>query len=462
MSSRLLIITHEKMGQKMAGPAIRTQEIAKALSRQGITVTVSFPFPFHEEIQGINFESFHWEDPSSIENLINCHEVLFATGPVLARILQVIGHSINIPVVVDLYDVVEIEKILVDVYSERKQVDPLAAYLSEMFLYLRQGDFFVCGSERQIDFWLGCLLAVGRINHQNLPILDSISSIICVVPMGIPMIDPSHQEKRIKGVIDGISETDKIVFWSGGIWDWSDPLSLLEAFEIVLSSRSDVKLVFGSLHHYDTSIVPKTSMAERFLHYIKEKSWIGKKVHFLDWVPYEIRSDFLLESDLGVSLFLNPLESRYAVRSRLMDHLWTGLPTISTYGDEISDLLASLGLARLVEIRDVNAIAEAMLNYLEKPFEREKWLKNNRDVINKYRWDNTVEPIINFLKNPGKAQDKPAIQHSLNYVIPLRREWERLIHDRELLQEEVIMLRQRKVVRIADFYGKIRNKILGK
>lgn len=470
METRLLIVTHEKIGYKMAGPAIRTWEIAKALSNHGIDVTVSFPFQITDTNNQLRLESYCWESPDSLEHLINKHDVLFATGPVLARILQVIGHPIEIPVIVDLYDVVEIEKILMDVTSQRKLVDPLAAYLNEMFMYLRQGDFFVCGCNRQLDFWLGCLLMSGRINHENLPSLHSISSLIEVVPMGIPSTKPPPViGRRMKGLIEGISDKDKIIFWGGGIWDWSDPITLLEAFELVLEYRQDVKLVFGSLHHHDENVVPEMSIGKRFFDFLGQKKWPGKKVFFLDWIPYEIRSDFLLEADVGVSLFLNPLESRYAVRSRLMDHLWTGLPTISTIGDEISELLFSRNLAKVVEIGDVKEVAKSILFFLEHSIDRNQWMEANKDLFERYQWNNIVAPLINFLRAPIKSSDSKYVLHTVNYLIPLRKEWEKAIHqiillsdENRALKEEISMLRNRKVVKIADFYGKIRDRLLGK
>ena len=82
------------------------------------------------------------------------------------------------------------------------------------------------------------------------------------MPLGLPATPPQRGATNvIKGVIPGIGLADKVIYWGGGIWDWTDPLTLLDAVKQVLEQRDDVRILFGALHHYDHTVEPTMSMA---------------------------------------------------------------------------------------------------------------------------------------------------------------------------------------------------------
>jgi hypothetical protein len=55
-------------------------------------------------------------------------------------------------------------------------------------------------------------------------------------------------------------------------------------------------------------------------------------VFFNEWVPYEERQNWLLQADLGLTLHLDSLESRFAYRTRMLDNIWCRLPLVATRG----------------------------------------------------------------------------------------------------------------------------------
>ena len=55
------------------------------------------------------------------------------------------------------------------------------------------GDFFICGSERQKDFWMGVLTANGRVNPLNYLDDPSLRNLIDVVGIGYPDRDPTKE-----------------------------------------------------------------------------------------------------------------------------------------------------------------------------------------------------------------------------------------------------------------------------
>jgi glycosyltransferase involved in cell wall biosynthesis len=83
------------------------------------------------------------------------------------------------------------------------------------------------------------------------------------------------------------------------------------------------------------------------------------------WVSYEDRQRYLLEADIGVSAHYDSVETRYAFRTRLLDYFWAGLPTISTRGDVLGDLVAERRLGRATAAEDVDGWAAAIEELLD-------------------------------------------------------------------------------------------------
>ena len=57
---------------------------------------------------------------------------------------------------------------------------------------------------------------------------------------------------------------------------------------------------------------------------------------------------YLLEADLGVCAHHDHLEARFSFRTRVLDHLWAGLPSVVSSGDAIGELVERRGLGRAV------------------------------------------------------------------------------------------------------------------
>src|SRR5438128_997196 len=81
---------------------------------------------------------------------------------------------------------------------------------------LRRGDFFLCASQRQRDFWLGMLAAAGRVNPYTFAADPVLRRLIDVLPFGIPDDAPQRARPAIKGVVPGIGPDDQVVYWGGG------------------------------------------------------------------------------------------------------------------------------------------------------------------------------------------------------------------------------------------------------
>jgi hypothetical protein len=403
---RVLIITHETIGPKMAGPGIRAWEMACTLAEhydgEVMLAAPGEPQRRHPDVRVLGYDD---EDERSeqLTAYITSADAVLAMGPLFTRIPQL--QDLNKPAIVDLYDPFEVEKLALSTIVDEQawgklDVDSLLALRLEGAL----GDFFVCASERQRDFWLGTLLAAGRVNTVTYAQDPTLRSLIDVVPFGIPAEPPEKQGAVLKGVHPGIDPDDKVLLWNGGLWQWFDPLTLVEAMASIVQTRDDVKLFFAAGRHFDSSKTIAMPIYEEVLARCRALNLLDRYIFFGDWIPYDERGAYLLEADLAVSVHQRSLETHFSSRTRLLDCLWAGLPVVCTEGDTLAETLAEVGLAHTVPPDNADLLAEVILAQLaEGAAGRETTLLQALQA--QWHWGRLVEPIVRFLEHNAFASD---------------------------------------------------------
>jgi glycosyltransferase involved in cell wall biosynthesis len=265
------------------------------------------------------------------------------------------------------------------------------------------GDFFICASERQRDWWLGLLEASGRVNVRTYGEDPSLRKLIDVVPFGLPSSPPRHTRQVLKGVWPGIRPEDKVVLWGGGVWQWLDPLTAVRALALIRDQRHDVKLVFPGTRH-PNSVVRDMPMLQDSVQLAGELGLLDSHVFFGEWVPYRTWPNYLLESDVGISLHFDTLETRLAFRSRVLDYIWAGLPMVVTQGDAISDVIARLGLGEVIGYGREDELAAALLRLLDRP--SSSLDRRFEEVRPDFTWEQVAYPLTEFCRKPRLAPDR--------------------------------------------------------
>jgi hypothetical protein len=130
-------------------------------------------------------------------------------------------------------------------------------------------------------------------------------------------------------------------------------------------------------------------------------------VLFGDWMPYKDWPNALLEADLALTLHIDSLETRLAFRSRVLDYIWAGLPTIASAGDATSALIQHYGLGIVVAPGNASAVAEAIiaLARVGRPLPGANF-ERARQALS---WEVVLQPLIHFCLHPRKAPDKIAM-----------------------------------------------------
>ena len=132
---------------------------------------------------------------------------------------------------------------------------------------------------------------------------------------------PVHTKNVLKGVITGIDKGDFVIIWGGGIYNWFDPLTLIKAMAKVTVRRSDIKLFFLG-NQTPESAGQGAPLVNDTVALSDKLGLTGKSVFFnFDWVDYDARQDYFLESDIGIITHPEHIETRFAFRTRILDYL---------------------------------------------------------------------------------------------------------------------------------------------
>jgi GT2 family glycosyltransferase/glycosyltransferase involved in cell wall biosynthesis len=408
--SRVLVVTGEPVGARMAGPAIRAWNIAQVLSNENDVRLIS-----SSEASIVSDEFAVHAVPVGTPKAMEKHEEW-------ADVIVVQGHALHYfpsletttkVLVVDVYDPMHLEQLEQgrDKPFERwnDQINESTEVLNHQLLL---GDFFLCASERQRHFWLGQLAALGRVNAYTYSRDDELDSLISVVPFGMPSEPPVANRQAIKGVVPGIRDDDKVIIWGGGIYNWFDPETLIRAVGQLAQRHTNVRLFFMGVVHPSPN-VPEMSVLTRARSLVT-KMELGEHVFFNEtWVPYEDRQNFLLDADLGVSTHFEHVETTFSFRTRILDYLWAGLPVVSTRGDSFADLIETEGLGATVPERDVEALAEAIEGLLFDDAVVTAARANVRRVREDFTWDRVLAPLVAFCRNPIRAADSVKVTSRL-------------------------------------------------
>jgi glycosyltransferase involved in cell wall biosynthesis len=209
----------------------------------------------------------------------------------------------------------------------------------------------------------------------------------------------------LKGVLPGIGADDKVLLWSGGLYNWFDPHTLIRAVAKVAQAHPDVKLFFQGTKHPHPG-VPEMEIVSTSRALAAELDVADTNVFFnASWVDYADRQNYLLEADAGVSTHFEHIETTFSFRTRILDYLWAGLPMVVTAGDHFAELVEREKLGVVVHAEDVDGLAAA----LEKVLYDDKFAasarRNVARVAKQFQWSTVLQPLVDFVADARHAPD---------------------------------------------------------
>jgi glycosyltransferase involved in cell wall biosynthesis len=394
MRARVLVLSSEPVGERMAGPAIRAVELARVLALDH-QVTLAAPRTtalkegIPAEIASLNAG---FSDYERLVEAARNHDVVVAQElpPTL------LGRLADLParLVLDLYNPIVIEVLeAVAARPARAQRRIQGLIAARALAQCAVADLVLCASERQRDLWLGGMALGGLIELDAYRRDPSLRSLVEVVPFGIPEGPPPAATGAIRAAFPAIGADDRVLLWAGGIWGWLDAATPLRA----MARLERAHLVFMGIGRPGLEQTGQEQFARHARELARAEGLEGERVHFNEgWVPYAERGAWLAEADLGVSAHHDHLEARFSFRTRILDYLWAGLPVVTSSGDALGDLVAASGLGRAVEPGDVESFAASCAALLDDSTEYEAVGARIDDLRPSLLWSETAKPLVDW------------------------------------------------------------------
>ncbi len=395
--SRVALVCSEPLRAQMAGIGIRYLELARRLPAQSsaeiVLVTAGEPADVPEVPEGVEVRSF---ERGGLARLLADCDGAVAQGQLANDILVEVP---ELPCAIDLYDPWLVENMH---YVETLGLGPYRNDHATWVLQMSRGDFFLCSSEEQRNYYLGFLTAVGRVNPEILRRDPDLQRLIAPVPFGVPGFDdlPAHEP-----VLPPREAGEKRLLF-GGLYDWYDPFTLLEALERLEKGEGDAsgwRLLF--IRNPNAGSTPQRLFAEVEAR-CRKRGWWGEKVLAQDWLPAARRYDLLRDVDLMVAPHRPSLETRLSLRTRFLDALACGCPAVTSEGGAMSSLLLEHHAGWVVPPEDPEALASALRQILTEPEEVDARRQGARELAQYFAWDRVLEPLADFCRRPWRDTTK--------------------------------------------------------
>ncbi|HXI13628.1 MAG TPA: glycosyltransferase family 4 protein [Thermoanaerobaculia bacterium] len=377
--SRVLLVCPEPLGHRHpAGVGIRFVEIARALRDEGHQLIVLSP-----DSGAVDGCETAGVDPMSLRNSSQRSDVALIQGHIGN---DYFAHAADIPTAVDLYDPYVIENLH---YFKTHGPGVFDHDRRTLLLSIERGDFFLCASDAQRHFYLGMLLACGKLTPQLFSEDATLDNLISIVPFGVqPLVsaDPT------------VKFSHRLIF--GGIYDWYEPRLAIDAIALARRTLDDLTLTFT--HHPNPGTTPQGKTAEAVA-YVAAKGYDGF-VNFEPWTPYEDRKAFFDRFGAALITFPPSLETDLAMRTRIFDFLWAGLPVISSPAPGTDPILKQHDAGRTASNNSPEGLAQIIEEVFTLPGLQQQLSDNARRWAGTHQWPVLLEPLLRFCRHPRKAR----------------------------------------------------------
>lgn len=399
--TRVALLSSEPVRPLMAGIGIRYLELARRLPQHGIEVVLVSPAdPEETRSLGLDVPIRRFERGRLREILADCAAAV-AQGQLANDLVLECPH---LPAAIDLYDPWLVENLS---YVATLGFDPWRNDHATWVLQMSRGDFFLCSSEEQRTYYLGFLTALGRVNPERIAGDPDLATLIAPVPFGVPGELPPHRP-----VLDPRDPRERRLLF-GGLYDWYDPWTLLAALER-LEQRSWTLLLIRNPNPEST---PQRLLGEVEAR-CRKLGWWGSRVRAIDWVPADRRYDLLRDVDLLVAPHRPSLETRLSLRTRFLDAMAAGCPVVTSAGGAMSRMLREHGAGWVVPPGDGEALALALAEALEDEDARERSRAGARELLRGFVWDQALEPLVRFCREPKIDETKERWVHRPETAAP--------------------------------------------
>ena len=370
-----VLYTPDVVGERMAGPGIRALHFARALAAAvPTTLIAAFEEGWGDAVAGTSLTCVRRGTAEAREAIRNASVLI---GQPARGFFRTHRHQ---KVVADLFDpvVLELRELYGHAPSLRQRVH-LAAEWFRLLRSLERSDLLISAAVRQREFY-------DRLRSAETPWIN--------VPFGIDLSETKVCPKP----------NDNVAIWGGGVWEWLDPATAIDAIVRLNEEGLRCKLLFLGRGRPSRDVVDRRR-DDRFGRLLARG---GAHVSANDgWVPYRERLAWLRSGKIAIMLHRSTGEADYSIRTRLFDAIAAGVPVVATERGFAADLVAKEGLGIVVPPADVTTVAGAVRRLLTDDAFHASCVQNLERIRPRFAWEVVTRPLVDAVIEWQKRAEKP-------------------------------------------------------
>lgn len=363
----VVVATPDVVGARMAGPGIRAWNLARQIGKIAPTTLIA-------KVEDVSAGAARDLGGGSIidRNSAAARDAMRDASVLIGQPARGFRkRRRGQRIVFDLFDptLLELRELYATSPSIRQRIHIAAEWwrLSEA---MRNADLLMCAAPQQRRFYQS--VAPG-----HAPWIE--------VPFGIDIAEVSSCEKP----------QGNVIVWGGGVWEWLDPQTAIDAVLQLNAEGLPCNLLFLGRTRPNRELADMKRI-DRFDKLLERGA--GHVSAHSDWVPYAERLSWVRSGKIAIMLHRPTAEAEYGIRTRLFDAIAAAIPVIATERGFAAELVAQEGLGIVVPPEDVGAVARAIRRLLIDDVFRSACVLNLERVRPRYAWEVVTRPLTDAVK----------------------------------------------------------------
>ena len=366
-----------------SGGGLRCWQLYKGLQAHGYEVLASMPsFTYLTEK---HYSDIPEEQRSLLWDWATQDEILRRVKPDAVMFASNWDHyglskDPDVPLIIDLHGsrLIETTMFNAPVDTERK------------LQILSKADCLLTAGQRQRLYFYGWLLQAGRVSEEE--------HFIRYIPVSLGPEQMPHEYPAV-----GDPKAPRIV--SGGGWfPWQNQSKTIFAACKAVDSRGRGSVdIFGTPHDSPTPSAEELEI-RRVYAAVQELAQNSDRIAVNGYVSRNELLGIYSRASVALEAMEYNLERELAFTTRTVEYLWCGLPVLYNNFGELSEHISEYDAGWCVDPCSELEINRALEEIFDSPETiARKGANAQKLVSDRFTWDKTIEPLVQFLRTPKKA-----------------------------------------------------------
>ena len=366
-----------------SGGGLRCWQLMKGLEAHGIEVHASMPgftYLAEKHYDKIPLKQrellWRWETQDTILKQVKPDAVLFASNWDHYNITK----PLDVPLIIDLHGSRLIETTM---WNQPVSTDRKVKIFSK-------ADCLLAAGTRQRLYFYGWLMQAGRVPREE--------HFIRYIPVSLSPDLPEH-------VYPEPDDPRSPVFVSGGGWfPWQNQAKAIFAVCRAVRDRGAGTVdIFGTPHETQNMSAEELFIRDIYRQ-VQKLSTESDRIRVNGYIGRNDLINIYRHASVALEAMRYNLERELAFTTRTIEYLWCGLPVVYNNFGEISEHIRDYNAGWTVDPDDAISIDKALDEIFCSRGEVERRGRNAaRLVRDRFAWDKTILPLVEFLKNPQRA-----------------------------------------------------------